>query len=275
MRDSRQNLIDRWTTEEGKVLHKEIIARLTKEKPLEELNGLKRIEDKFDLRGISFPKEYSAYDYKGKLLKQVAGSLKFKGIKVDNIDFTYADIQTTEWTNCRFSNVKFYGANLEQLRITNCAFENVLFQNTKLSYSYLNIRNGTKSGSFKNVTFKNSQLNETRFSFPTIEDCIFDSCNLHAADFDGGRFKDCKFIGEVNSPWFRKHSIKEFEPNLIFNQVNKRLFTNEMQNIDFSAATLKYVTFSKDLNLSQCKFGQGTKFESFEKLEKDIYAMSV
>jgi hypothetical protein len=97
---------------------------------------------------------------------------------------------------------------------------------------------------------------------------------LYAADFDGSRFVNCKFIGEVNSPWFRKHSIKEFEPNFILNQVNKKKFANEMQEVDFLEATLKYVTFSKDLDLSTCKFGPGTKFESMEKFEKDIYAMS-
>jgi hypothetical protein len=47
MRNSKQNLIDRWTTEEGKVLHKEIIARLTKEQSFEELKGLKRFEEKY------------------------------------------------------------------------------------------------------------------------------------------------------------------------------------------------------------------------------------
>ena len=85
---------------------------------------------------------------------------------------------------------------------------------------------------------------------------------------------NCKFTGEVNSPWFRKHSIKEFEPNFILNQVDKKKFTNEMQNVDFSEAILKYVTFSKDLDLIKCKFGHGTKFESIEKQAKDIYAMS-
>ena len=109
MRESKQNLIDRWTTEEGKSLLNEIIARLTKAKSLEDLKGLNRIEDKFDLRGISFPKEYSEYDYKGKHMKQVVGSLKFKEVAVDNIDFAYADIQHTEWKNCKFSRVKFYG----------------------------------------------------------------------------------------------------------------------------------------------------------------------
>jgi uncharacterized protein YjbI with pentapeptide repeats len=274
MRDSKQNLMDRWTTEEGKSLLKEIVVRLTKAKSLEDLKGLNRVEDKFDLRGISFPKEYSEYDYKGKHMKQVVGSLKFKGVTVDNIDFSYADIQHTEWKNCRFSSVKFYGAQLEQLNIINCDFENVSFENTRLSYSYLNIRSGTRSGSFKDVIFRNSQLNETRFSFPTIENCVFDSCNLYAADFDGSRFTNSKFIGEVNSSWFRKHSIKEFEPNFILNQVNKKKFANEMKDVDFLEAILKYVTFSKDLDLSTCKFGPGTKFELMEKFEKDIYAMS-
>ena len=128
---------------------------------------------------------------------------------------------------------------MEQLNIINCDFEDVTFENTRLSYSHLNIRSGKRSGSFKGVIFRNSQLNETRFSFPTIENCIFDSCNLYAADFDGSRFMKCKFMGEVNSPWFRKHSIKEFEPNFILNQVDKTKFTNEMQDVDFYRGTIR------------------------------------
>lgn len=274
MRDSKKNLTDRWTTNERQVLLATIVNFLSSQKPLDDIKGIQKIDDRFDLRGISFPKEYADYEYKDKRMHQVVGSLKFKNTRIENIDFSHANIQNTEWKNCLFKNVKFHSTQMEQLRVTNCNFENVEFLNTRLSYSHLNIRTGKKSGSFKNVTFKKSNLNETRFSFPTIEDCSFEDCNLYAADFDGSRLKNCKFIGEVNSPMFRRHSIREFEPNFLLNQVDKTKFTNEMDNVDFSAATLKYVTFSKDLDLTKCKFRHSTKFETSPAVDNDIYAMT-
>jgi uncharacterized protein YjbI with pentapeptide repeats len=274
MRVTKQNLIDRWATKEGQLLLKAVIIHLSDQRPLDNLKGIQNIDSRFDLRGISFPKEYVDYNYKGKQMHQVAGSLKFKNIRVENVDFSYADIQQTEWKNCVFKDVKFYATQMEQVVITNCDFEDVEFINTRLSYSHLNIRTGKKSGSFKNVAFRKSKLNETYFSFPTIEDCCFEDCNLYAADFDGSRFKNCKFKGEVNSAWFRRHSIREFEPNYFLNQVDKTKFTNEMDNVDFSEAVLKYVTFSKDLNLTKCRFAQGAKFETSLSSDTDLYAMS-
>ncbi|HWA33639.1 MAG TPA: pentapeptide repeat-containing protein [Cyclobacteriaceae bacterium] len=274
MTDSKQDLTDRWTTTEGQLLLTTIVDFLSRKRPLDDITAIQKIDHRFDLRGISLPKEYADYDYKGKQMHQVVGSLKFKNTRIENIDLSHADIQHTEWKNCLFKNVKFHSAQMEQVTVRNCDFEDVEFFNTRLSYSHLNIRTGKKSGSFKNVTFKKSKLNETRFSFPTIEDCNFEDCNLYATDFDGSRFKNCKFIGEVNSPWFRRHSIREFEPNYLLNQVEKTKFTNEMDNVDFSAATLKYVTFSKDLDLTKCKFGDRIKFAPSLAGDKDIYAMT-
>lgn len=268
---TKKKLIERWLTDDGKNLLEAIIQHLRKGKNLNGLNGLEKFEGKFDLRGISFPKTYSEYRYKGKLVTQVTGSLSFKNVKIDNTDFSYADLQQTNWKNCDFSNLTFSKTQLEQLRISNCSFENVTFNNSRLSYSYLNIRSGKKSGYFKNVVFKKSQLNETLFSFPRFDNCLFDDCNLHAANFDGSRFKDCKFAGKLNSPWFRKHSIMEYEPYLIFNRINKKQFVNEMLNVDFKDANLEYVSFDKDLDLSKCHFASNVKFKVNE---SELYGIS-
>lgn len=274
MGTSKKDLIERWTTIEGSNLLKKIITCLKKQKTLSEIIGIEKINDKLDLRGINFPKEYSEYTYKGKFVKQITGSLKFKSAILENIDLSYADIRHTEWKNCTFKNIVFYMSQMQEMTITNCEFEDVEFNNTKLSYSYLNIRSGKNSGSFKNVKFKKTHLNETRFSFPKFENCSFEDCNFHAADFDGSRFKECNFKGKVNSPWFRKHSIKEFEPNYFINQIDKRKIENEMENIDFSKAILDYVSFSKDLDLQKCKFENRVIFRKLPNNDNEIYAIT-
>lgn len=273
-KQTKKTLIERWQTDKGQKLLNDIIQHLKKGKSFGELNGLEKFEDKFDLRGINFPKTSTEYLYKGKLTNQITGSLSFNKAEIDNVDFSYADLEQTQWKNCSFSKTVFYKTQLEQIKIINCSFDNILFESSKLSHSYLNIRSGKKSGYFKNVTFKNSQLNETRFSFPEFHNCFFDNCNLFATDFDGSRFNNCKFIGKLNSLWFRKHSIMEYEPNLIVNRVNKKQFTNEMLNVDFTEAILDYVSFAKNLDLSKCSFGLNVKFEKIKSMEAEIYGMT-
>ncbi len=265
MRETKQYLIDRWTNiDHWIVIYGLVIETLKKGRNLADISGIPMFNGMIDLRGISFPKEYTDYLYKGKFKSYVGSSLTLKHLKLENIDFTYSDIQVTKFKHCSFRNVIFNHANCGQLKCVNCEFEDVIFKSSRLTYSYLNIRSGKKSGSFKNVKFIKSLLNETKSSFPVFKNCLFEDCNLCGCDFDGSRFEDCTFYGKVKSPWFRKHSKNEYEPNLIFNQINKRRFTNQMQNIDFTQAQMDGIGFSLDLELMGCKFPSTVRFERME-----------
>lgn len=270
MKENKQSLIDRWKNPDWVVLYNRIIKALKKGKKLENIPNIPFYNNRIDLRGISFPKERTQYFYKGKNINQVTGSLKLRRLSLKNIDLTYADIQQSKWKNCNFQDIVFKHTNCEQLECLNCGFENVVFENTRLSYSYLNIRTGKQSGFFINVRFIKSLLNETRFSFPVFKDCYFENCNFYAADFDGSRFENTIFKGKINSPWFRKHSKNEYEPNILLNQVDKTKYTNEMKNIDFTKSQLEYVDFSIDLDLSNCKFPETIKFEKLAQLKDSI-----
>jgi uncharacterized protein YjbI with pentapeptide repeats len=249
-----QGLKDRWTTPDGEKLLALVVDSLRKNKSISLIPDVAMIDGKFDLRGLSFPKKYAEYTHKGKYIRQVVESLKFKNIAIENIDFSHSDVQKCKFYNCSFYSCLFYQVNAEQWECINCNFENTVFKNARLSYSLLNIRKGKLSGTFNNIQFIESQLNETRFSFPIFDNCLFDDCNLYSADFDGSRFNKCKFTGKVNSPLFRKYSCKEFEPNLFLNRIDKSRFVNEMKEVDFSEAILQYVAFSDDLDINHCKF---------------------
>ncbi|RZJ19907.1 MAG: pentapeptide repeat-containing protein [Acinetobacter sp.] len=268
-------LKQRWETDEGKSLLQAVIKALKKGRDLTEISSLKHHEGKVDLRGISFPKEYNEFfNYKtSKYIKWADGSLKFEESKLQNIDFSYSDIQVTTWEKCSFIDCLFYQVDARTITFIACEFLNVIFKNTRFSYGYLNIRKGKLSGSFKNVSFIKSQFSETRSSFPIIDNCLFEDCNFYAADFDGSRFSNTKFKGVLNCPWFRKHSKNEFEPNYFFNRIDKSKFTNEMLNVDFSEATLEYVGFSNDLDLKDCKLPLHIKIERFE-MDKSSYFVS-
>lgn len=268
-------LKQRWETDEGKYLLKTVIKTIKTGKNLAEISSINLYEGKIDLRGISFPKEYEGFfNHKtSKYIKWADESVKFKESKLQNIDFSYSDIQVTTWEKCSFIDCLFYQVDARTVTFIACDFLNVIFKNTRFSYGFLNIRKGKLSGSFKNVSFIKSQFSETRFSFPTIDNCLFEDCNFYAADFDGSRFTNTKFKGVLNCPWFRKHSKNEFEPNYFFNRIDKTKFTNEMSNVDFSEATLEYAGFSNDLDLKDCKLPLDIKIETFE-MDKSSYFVS-
>ncbi|RZJ20170.1 MAG: pentapeptide repeat-containing protein [Acinetobacter sp.] len=272
-----QQLKQRWETEEGASLLKIVIKAIIKGRDLTEISSLKHHEGKIDLRGISLPKEYERFfNYKtSKYIKWVDKSIKFKSCKLDNIDFSYSDIQATSWEKCSFIACLFYQVDARTITFTACDFQDVIFKNTRFSYGYLNIRSGKLSGSFKNVSFIKSQFSETLFSFPIFDSCLFEDCNFYAADFDGSRFSNTKFKGVLNCPWFRKHAKNEFEPNYFFNRIDKIKFSNEMLNVDFSEATLEYVGFSDDLDLKNCKLPLNIKIERFEQFKSGYFVSTV
>ena len=261
-----QELRQRWEDDEGKDLLKTIIKAIKNGKDLTKINSIEHHEGKVDLRGISFPKEYEEFfNHKtAKYIKWPDKSIKFKQCRLENIDFSYSDIQVTSWEKCCFINCRFYQVNATAIVFIACDFQNVIFNKTRFSFGYLNIRSGKLSGSFKNVSFIKSQFSETRFSFPVFDNCLFEDCNLNAADFDGSQFSNTKFKGLVKSPWFRKYSKNEFEPNYFFNRIDKTKITNVMLNVDFSEAILDYVSFSKDLSLKDCIFPKNIRTEYFE-----------
>lgn len=256
-----QQLKLRWETEEGKDFLNKVIKTIKNGKELTNISSIKLHEGKVDLRGISLPKKYEeGFDnQKGKSSSWASNSIKFKSSSLENIDFSYSDIQITFWEKCSFIDCLFNQVNASGITFKDCDFKDVIFKNTRFSFGYLNIRLGKSSGSFKNVSFIKSQFSETRFSFPIFDDCLFEDCNFYATDFDGSRFSNTKFKGLVKCPWFRKHSKNEFEPNFFFNRINKTKFSNEMLNVDFSEAILDFVCFSNDLDSKNCIFAKNIK----------------
>ncbi|GAA5030078.1 hypothetical protein GCM10011506_18900 [Marivirga lumbricoides] len=253
----QQRLINRWKSQEGKYLLSEVLSKLSCNKSLDTIKGLEKYAGRWDLRGapLSTLKSERKIEGEGTSFTQKYGSLKLKNIHVESIDFSYADISYSWWQQCRVNNCIFEGTKAKELQIYASDFFNCTFRNTSFNYSFLNNNLGKNSGSYKRVNFIECDLKECIFSFPEIENCIFENCNLMATNFDGSRFKHCKFIGKVDSPWFSGYSTTAQKSIFwIFNRVNPKDYPNLMQNVDFSEADLIGVSFINEIDLSQCVF---------------------
>ncbi|MDN5216397.1 pentapeptide repeat-containing protein [Fulvivirgaceae bacterium BMA12] len=270
----KRELIDRWKTVEGQQLLAKIIVVIIHNRSLEEVQGLEKYADRWDLRGatLSIQKTERKIEGAGTSFTERYGTLKLKNLVVESIDFSHADISYSWWERCCVSNCLFEETKARELRVYASHFLNCNFQKTNFTYSYLNQNIGKSSGSFKSVNFIECNLKECIFSFPKIESCTFDTCNLVATNFDGSRFRNCKFKGSVDSPWF-SGSSKTAQRSLFgfFNRVNPRNYPNPMENVDFSEAELTGVSFINGIDLSNCIFPDDTDRYILVKNLKKVY----
>ena len=249
----KTKLIKRWETKEGKILRKKILGALKRRKKLEKVKDLKLVSGKYDLRGIKFPQPGEIIFFR--TFAHLNKPFILKNLELNNIDFSFADLSYIVWINCVFNFCFFKSSKMKNIDLINCEFYNSIFINCNLSDSFLNLNRGKDSGIFYNTNFVQSNLRRSSFRFPIIENCLFDSNDLFEVDFDGSRFKNCKFRGRMDSVWFKGYSIYARKSILgIFQRVNPQKYPNKMENIDFSEAKLIGVDFIHGIDLNKCIF---------------------
>lgn len=255
----KSELINRWQTENGQAVLKSFVKSINNNRPLDNIIGLEKHADKWDLRGANFSAllNEQSVTYKQFEYNQNESYFKFKNGTLKAIDFSYANLKFSSFQNCKIEDCVFDNTSLKQTKIIGSHITNCLFHKSNLSYAWLNDNIADNSGSYKHVKFIESNLSESFFCFPEIENCVFENCNLRATNFDGSRFKDCTFLGVVDSCWFRGYSLNAAKSILgIFNRINLQKYRNKMQNIDFSNAKLIGVSFGTNINIDQCVFPQ-------------------
>lgn len=267
----KKELISRWRTEAGQKLLKEILSTMRKNKNLNHVLNLEMIDNRWDLRGavLSIVESEKTIGNQDHLLNQKFGTLKLKHAELENIDFSYAEINYATFQECSFNNCLFTETRAEELRIYATDFNNCEFLKTNFSYSFMNMNIASHSGSYMNCKFTKTNLKECVFSFPIVDNCFFQDCNLYATNFDGSRLRHVKFKGKVDSPWFKGFSISADKSLfLIFNRINPRDYPNEMVNVDFTEAELRGVSFSDSIDLTQCHFPENEMYIYIENLNQ-------
>lgn len=175
--------------------------------------------------------------------------------KFESHDFSHTEIINTVYRNCSFINCKLDNTLFRYTAFVNCRFIDTDFTNCQFTDCQLANNIGKQSGVFENVLFQNCRFTRTDFNFPIIRNCRFTDNIYVETDFDGSRFYDTKFIGEMDSVEFRGYSVLATTDWMgVFKQVEPRKIKNPMQNVDFTEARFRYVGFSNGINLANCQF---------------------
>jgi uncharacterized protein YjbI with pentapeptide repeats len=264
-------LYKRWETKKGIELLSNIIDCLNKGKSLSTINNLEKYNNRWDLRGakLSLIEKENNVKIANHRFSQKTGSLKLINYIFENIDFSFSEISYTLIKNCCFINCYFENTNAKGLKVYATEFKNCIFNKTNFSYSYLNENIKSNSGIFMNCDFINTNLKECIFRFPKIENCLFENCKTYATDFNGSRFKNCKFVGLVEECWFRGYPQRVTTSILgIFNRINVKDFYNPMLNIDFTDSKLINVNFCNEIDLTNCIFPINSNYIFIKNLKK-------
>lgn len=175
--------------------------------------------------------------------------------KFENHDFSFTEITDTKWRNCIFIHCRFEKTIFRNTSFVNCRFLDLAFTSCQFTDSQLANNIGKRSGIFENVRFENCRFTRTDFNFPIIRSCQFIDNIYIETDFDGSRFYDTRFVGEMDSVEFRGYSVLAATHWLgLFQRVEPRKIKNPMQNVDFTGARFRYVGFSNGINLANCRF---------------------
>ena len=243
-------LIERWETTH-KVLKQEVISAIQRSKQFETIEGLQKVNDKWDLRGLKFPdpknvEKIRSYDH-------ITGPFLAKKIRFSHVDLSYADLNYSYWEDCELEFCVFNETKLKDVHIMASDFLKCDFIKSNFTNSFIGQNVGDNSGSFIDVDFIECNLSSVNFCFPRIEGCSFERCNLKKVNFDGSRFVNCRFEGILDSCFFRGYSIYPHTSFLwIFNRAHPRNYPNLMMNVDFSKAILFGVSFTNEINLTNC-----------------------
>lgn len=269
---TKKELVDRWSsTADGRNLLGAVAVALKKNIPIKDVAGLGLIDDRIDLRGavLSTITKRQTIGTKAHSLTLKTGSLKLKKATIENIDFSYADISYGLLQESMVTNCLFKDTIAKEMDIYASDFERCTFERTNFAYSFMNKNVADNAGSFKNCKFLKTNLKETIFSFPVIDNCIFEDCKLYGADFDGSRMRNVTFVGEVDSPFMGGYSWTAQKSLFwIFNKIDPKNYPNQMQNIDFTRANIKDIMFQNGIDLSGCKFPTNGDFIMVKNVSK-------
>lgn len=178
-------------------------------------------------------------------------------IQVDNsrLKFRHVMWRDLDFTGSRLRHVLFFGGS-----ITNCVFDHCDCENWGLwdcdvarsTFKWADLRDSVLGGVgdaregcfYVDSDFSGADLRRTIYNVAHFDRCLFRHAKLSKIDFEGSRFVECIFEGELNDVIFNHKGFRSggFPPN-------------EMVNVDFSHARLRDVGF-RGLTLDRVRLPQ-------------------
>ena len=182
-------------------------------------------------------------------------NLEINGILTENADFSFSKFNSSWIKGSRFKGVKFENCDFSEISDFENEYTDVEFSKSKFHRAAL----GYKGSSFTQCRFDYTAFSQAVFIRGEFDHCIFSNCKLKGCDFNASSFESCKFIGKLDSVWFRG-GFALGSDELHFGKPKK----NRMKNVSFEDAELVGVTFSNNCDLSTIKLPEQGIYHLFD-----------
>lgn len=223
----------------------EVLNRLKSAKSLEAM-GLGTVDGRTDLRGLVIPDPLVIDKRQLKWFQaaKVSGQTWFTNLSLEGLDFSGSYLKGLFFSGCQVKDCVFDKSNCENSLIWETVFSECSFRKADLRGAGLGLVPKKKRNQFEGVDFTEADLRSTLYSPPGAEfhDCTFRKARLSKLDFGGSVFETCVFEGKLEDLQFYRTGFRAegFPPN-------------EMNNVDFSQAELRFVEF-RGLNLTNVRW---------------------
>jgi fluoroquinolone resistance protein len=248
MKTELNKLTDRWASG---IWHEQFVQLLADwQDGHQNINNFSfpKIDGKWDLRGINLSALGSWVPNEVKLSNGMRVSilrgpnLIYRGLKFNDIDLSYSNLNGATFENCSFINVSFQHADGSRINDKGTSFYNVDFSKAKWRGATL----GLGGARYEKCKFIGTDLTNVFCYRGYFIDCRFEKAKLENIDFEASHFIRCIFIGNLQSVWFRGYyPIQAHEDS--FGITEK----NTMEDVDFSKANFWDVMFTTNCDLSK------------------------
>jgi uncharacterized protein YjbI with pentapeptide repeats len=202
-----------------------VLERFRQGRSLADLE-LPSVGDRMDLRGLVVP----------------PGTPRWNGAQFRGLDFTGGKLDRLELMGSSVQDCVFDRASCRDWRTWATEFRSCTFVRSNLRGSFLGGEHEGRTSSFVQCDFSQADLRQTAHHSAEFTACVFADAKLTKVDFQGSRFRNCEFAGELSDVLFYRHAFK-----------GESLPPNEMAGVDFRRATFVYVGF-RNLDLRDVKW---------------------
>ncbi len=201
----------------------------------------------------------------------IEGKIDFRGIDADqtrmrkcvfeDTDFSFSSFQSARIEDIKFVRCHFYKVNFSNFSEHGNHFNACTFIDCKFNYGIL----GYGGTHFVSTVFEKCNFTKSDFIRAEFVGSIFKDCRMKGIDFNASSFDDCIFEGELSDVWFRGGFAlpSEYE----YYGLPKK---NEMKNVSFEKAELKYLTFSDNCDLSSVRIKNDGKHYKYDRWGKRL-----
>jgi uncharacterized protein YjbI with pentapeptide repeats len=218
--------------------------RLLNDEPLDGLS-LPRSGGRLDLSDLALPGPKVVQQWQTPLanVTRIEPGGTFRHVKWRDLDFSGSRLNSLRFYESEVINCRFDRCQLRDLRLWATTIRDRSFNNADLRDSALGVatlEQGPLKGKrniFAGVDFTEADMRGTVYVAAAFEHCIFRNAKLIKIGFGTSSFVDCQFEGELREVIFwRSDLFARGFPEDAFPP-------NEMLNIDFSLAKLRWVEF--------------------------------